>query len=266
MTRLYHVDAFTDVPFKGNPAAVCITNDAQAEQWMMKVASEMNLSETAFLYKQPNGYRLRWFTPKAEVSLCGHATLASAHILWEEQMLSRSEDIQFHTMRGVLTARRIDTSIELDFPARLCEPAQSNIALNQALGVAPKCTSKYTTPKGTMYLLEFETEAIVRELKPDFKSLAATEARAVIVTAKSSTAEQDFVSRYFAPTIGIDEDPVTGSAHCCLAPYWSAKLGRNALTGYQASCRGGYVRCKHIGERVHIQGSAVTVFKAELLV
>jgi PhzF family phenazine biosynthesis protein len=266
MTRLYHVDAFTDVPFKGNPAAVCITNEAQAEQWMKNVASEMNLSETAFLCRQPKGYRLRWFTPKAEVSLCGHATLASAHILWQEQMVSPNDGIQFDTMGGVLIARKVDTLIELDFPARLTVPAPSNVALNRALGVAPKWTGNYRTPKGMIYLLELETEAMVRELKPDFKSLAETEARAVMVTARSSTAEQDFVSRYFAPAVGIDEDPVTGSAHCCLAPYWCAKLGKKTLIGYQASYRGGFVRCNHTGERVYIQGSAVTVFKTELIV
>jgi PhzF family phenazine biosynthesis protein len=266
MVRLYHVDAFTDAPFKGNPAAVCLTPEPRAEQWMMSVASEMNLSETAFLQKHADGFRLRWFTPKAEVTLCGHATLASAHVLWEEGMVGQSEDIHFHTMSGVLTARRVDPFIELDFPARLTEPAPSNSALTQALGAEPQCTHTYKTAKGTIFLLELETEAMVRKLRPDFKSLAATEARAVIVTARSSTAGQDFVSRYFAPAVGIDEDPVTGSSHCCLAPYWSSKLGRNTLTGYQASSRGGHVRCRHVGDRVCIQGKAVTVFRAELIV
>ena len=266
MTGLYHVDAFTDVPFKGNPAAVCVTEEAHSEQWMMSVASEMNLSETAFLYREQNGYRLRWFTPKAEVSLCGHATLASAHILWEQGMVSASENIQFTTMSGVLTARKDGASVQLDFPARFVEPAESNAPLNQAIGVSPKWTGSYTTPRGTIYLLELETEEMVRRLKPDFRSLLQTGARAAIVTAVSSTAEQDFVSRYFAPVIGVDEDPVTGSAHCCLAPYWSRKLGKNPLVGYQASSRGGFVRCRHDGERVHIAGNAVTVFTAELLV
>ncbi len=266
MKRLYHVDAFTDVPFKGNPAAVCVTEEAQAEQWMMNVASEMNLSETAFVCRQSNGFSLRWFTPKTEVSLCGHATLASAHILWQEQMAGPSEDVQFHTMSGVLIARKVDAFIELDFPARLTKPAQSNLPLNQALGAVPVCTRTYLSPKGTIYLVELESEAMVRALKPDFKCLAETEARAVIVTARSSTVEQDYVCRYFAPAVGIDEDPVTGSAQSCLAPYWSAKLGRNRLTGYQASGRGGFVRCRHLGERVQIQGRAVTVFKAELVV
>lgn len=266
MNRLYHVDAFTDAPFKGNPAAVCISDDPPTEQWMMKVASEMNLSETAFVHKQPDGFRLRWFTPKTEVSLCGHATLASAHILWEERLARQNEDIHFHTMSGMLTATRIGASIELDFPARLTEPVPVNPALNQALGATPKSTHRYSIPKGSIFLLELQTEAMVRDLRPDFKNLAKTEARAVIVTASSSTVGQDFVSRYFAPAVGIDEDPVTGSAHCCLAPYWSARLGRSELTGYQASNRGGYVKCTHIGERVHIQGCAVTVFKAELVV
>jgi PhzF family phenazine biosynthesis protein len=266
MTSLYHVDAFTDVPFKGNPAAVCLTDEPRPDSWMSSIAVEMNLSETAFLHKEPNGYGLRWFTPRKEVSLCGHATLASAHILWEEHLASGHEEIAFSTMSGVLSARWSAGSIELDFPARLVEPTSSNVPLNRALGLSPKATTKYATPKGTIYLLELENEVMVRELTPDFKSLAETDARAVIVTAGSSSAQQDFVSRYFAPAVGIDEDPVTGSAHCCLAPYWSAKLGKIALTGYQASQRGGFIKCRHVGERVFLQGNAITIFKAELAV
>jgi PhzF family phenazine biosynthesis protein len=266
MIHLYQVDAFTDQPFRGNPAGVCIVEAPKAPDWMTRVAAEMNLSETAFLCKGGDGYTLRWFTPETEVSLCGHATLASAHILWQEQFVRHDADISFTTMSGVLTARKKGSSIRLDFPARSVEPAESNRALNEALGADPVFTGSYLTPKGRLYLLELRTEALVRELKPDFRSLARSGARAVIVTAISSAASQDFVSRYFAPVVGIDEDPVTGSAHCCLAPYWAAKLGKTELTGFQASQRSGYVRCIHAGDRVSIEGSAVTIFRAELLV
>jgi predicted PhzF superfamily epimerase YddE/YHI9 len=184
--------------------------------------------------------------------------------LWEENLVSEHEEISFSTMSGVLRARKSDASIELDFPARIVEPTGNERSINEALGKAPLATSTYTTPKGTVYLLEFETEATVRALEPDFKRLAETPARAVIVTAVSGTPEQDFISRYFAPAVGIDEDPVTGSAHCCLAPYWSARLGKSSLTGYQASRRGGFVKCKYAGERVYIQGSAITLFKTVL--
>jgi PhzF family phenazine biosynthesis protein len=232
---------------------------------MMQVASEMNLSETAFLHQQSDGYRLRWFTPTAEVSLCGHATLASAHVLWTEDYVGMQEEIHFETMSGLLIAKSIDGSIELDFPARVVKPAESNPHINQSLGANPESTHKYASPTGTLYLLEFKTEEIVRNLTPDFKRLAQSDARAVIVTSKSSSISQDFISRYFAPAVGIDEDPVTGSAHCCLAPYWSAKLGKNELIGFQASQRTGYVKCRYAGDRVCLQGSAVTIFKADLL-
>ena len=265
MIKLFQVDAFTEVPFSGNPAAVCLLDTPKDEQWMMNVASEMNLSETAFLSAHEGGYNLRWFTPLKEVSLCGHATLASAHVLWEQGYVSAGKDIQFYTMSGLLTAKRRDESIQLDFPARFVELAENNLSINEALGAIPLQSNSYTIPKGRIFLLEFGNEDIIRGLTPDFRRLAATDARAVIVTAKSDSEIQDFVSRYFAPAVGIDEDPVTGSAHCYLAPYWAAKLGKQELIGLQVSKRSGYVRCKHISDRVFIMGKAVTIFKTELL-
>jgi PhzF family phenazine biosynthesis protein len=266
MIRLFQVDAFANMPFGGNPAAVCIPDVPKDDRWMMQIASEMNLSETAFLSAKPDGYGLRWFTPAKEVSLCGHATLASAHILWKEGYVRDNQDIHFNTLSGLLIARRNGKSIQLDFPARFVEPAENNSPINEALGAAPAFTNRYTIPNGTIYLLEYLNEETVRGLKPDFMRLLATDARAVIVTSKSDSDKQDFVSRYFAPKVGIDEDPVTGSAHCYLAPYWSAKLGTTNLTGFQASQRGGYIRCEHAKDRVYLEGEAVTIFKAELLV
>jgi PhzF family phenazine biosynthesis protein len=265
LTRLFQVDAFASKPFHGNPAAVCIPDVQKDEGWMMYVAAEMNLSETAFLSTQSDGYGLRWFTPTKEVSLCGHATLASAHILWEEGLVSDRHEIHFNTLSGLLIAKRSGKLIQLDFPARIVEPTESNVSINEALGATPVSTNRYAVPNGTIYLLEYQSETIVRGLKPDFKRLSETDGRAIIVTGKSDSDEQDFVSRYFAPAVGIDEDPVTGSAHCYLAPYWSAKLGKTDLIGFQASQRNGYVRCKHDKDRVYLEGSAVTISKGALL-
>jgi len=254
------------MPFHGNPAAVCIPDVQKDEGWMMRVATEMNLSETAFLSAQTDGYGLRWFTPAKEVSLCGHATLASAHILWEEGLVSGQQEIHFNTLSGLLIAKRSGKLIQLDFPARIVEPTESNASINQALGAVPVSTNRFAVPNGLVYLLEYQSEAIVRGLRPDFKRLSETDGRAIIVTGKSDSDKQDFVSRYFAPAVGIDEDPVTGSAHCYLAPYWSAKLGKMDLIGFQASQRNGYVRCKFNRDRVYLEGSAVTIFKGRLLV
>jgi PhzF family phenazine biosynthesis protein len=265
LIRLFQVDAFASTPFHGNPAAVCIPDVQKDEPWMMHVAAEMNLSETAFLSPQTDGYGLRWFTPTKEVSLCGHATLASAHILWEEGLVSDQQEIHFRTLSGLLIAKSKGKLIQLDFPARMVEPTKSNLSINEALGAVPVSTNRYAVPNGTIYLLEYQSETIVRELKPDFKRLSETDGRAIIVTGKSDSDGQDFVSRYFAPAVGIDEDPVTGSAHCYLAPYWSARLGKTDLIGFQASQRNGYVRCRHDRDRVYLEGSAVTIFKGTLL-
>jgi len=266
MNRLYHVDAFTEVPFKGNPAAVCIIEDDHSDQWMLQVAAEMNLSETAFIRKQPDGYGLKWFTPKKEVSLCGHATLATAHILWEEGLINPAEGIELQTLSGKLTANRNGKVIILDFPSRKVSPTGNNNSINQSIGDDPIFTNKFITENGTIYLLEYGDEEIVRGLHPNFNELLKTDARSVIVTSRSNSNEYDFISRYFAPAVGINEDPVTGSSHCCLAPYWAEKLGKVVLTGYQASLRGGFVQCKHMGNRVQIGGKAVTISKGELIV
>jgi PhzF family phenazine biosynthesis protein len=266
MNHLYHVDAFTEVPFKGNPAAVCIIEDDHSDQWMLQVSADMNLSETAFIRKQTDGYGLKWFTPKKEVSLCGHATLATAHILWEEGLINPTERIELHTLSGKLTANRNGKVILLDFPARKVSPIENSNSISLAIGDVPTFTNIFITERGTIYLLEYDDEKIVRDLHPDFNELLKTDARSVIVTSRSSSTEYDFVSRYFAPAVGINEDPVTGSSHCCLAPYWAAKLGKVILTGYQASPRGGFVQCKYIGDRVQIGGKAVTISKGELIV
>jgi PhzF family phenazine biosynthesis protein len=266
MSRLYQVDAFTDTPFKGNPAGVCILNEAKTEEWMLQVAAEMNLSETAFVHPITDGYSLSWFTPKTEVSLCGHATLATAHILWEEGLLQASEKAVFQTKSGTLSAKKRADSIELDFPSKEIAPTESNLDLNTALNVSPVFTGVNVKANGNLYLLEVESQGIVEALKPDFVQLAKTDARAVIVTSRSEGGAYDFVSRFFAPAVGIDEDPVTGSSHCYLTPYWAARLGKKRLTGFQASRRTGTIICSLEGDRVILRGKAVTIFRAELVV
>lgn len=258
---IYQVDAFTNQPFKGNPAAVCLLTQPEPDDWMMAVAAEMNLSETAFLLKEQEAYRLRWFTPKTEVKLCGHATLASAHVLWESGLLAAHEAALFDTLSGRLTATKRGDWIEMDFPTRIQEPAEPIEGLLEALGVV---RAQFVGKHVATYLIEVASEAEVRDLQPDFHLLAKLAVRSVIVTARSETAEFDFVSRYFAPAVGINEDPVTGSAHCHLAPYWGKKLGKSEMTGYQASARGGVVRVRNTGERVMLCGQAVTVLVGEL--
>jgi PhzF family phenazine biosynthesis protein len=257
--RLLTVDAFTDTAFKGNPAAVCILDRERDDAWMQDVAKEMNLSETAFLLHHPDGFGLRWFTPAVEVALCGHATLASAHALWEERVLET--DARFHTLSGLLTASRNGDLIELDFPAKAEEPAIVPPALIDALGVMPVYVGKNQFD----YLIEVETEHALRALNPDHAQLRTIPVRGVIVTSRSSDPRYDFVSRFFAPGSGVDEDPVTGSAHCALTPYWSKKLGKTEMTAYQASARGGVVHVRLAGDRVKLGGRAVTILRGELL-
>ena len=225
----------------------------------------MNLSETAFVVQQEDGLSLRWFTPTQEVGLCGHATLATAHVLWEEGRLQQGEEARFYTRSGLLTASRDGQWISMDFPAREVAAASPNAAVNRALGAEPVHTHVAARPSGDTYLLELASEAAIRALSPDFAALTASDARAAIVTARAEGGAFDFVSRFFAPAIGIDEDPVTGSAHCYLAPYWSAKLGKDDLVGYQASARGGVVGCRWQGERVILRGRAITVWRGDLL-
>ena len=261
---LVHIDAFTSHAFRGNPAAVCLLAEEREEGWMQSVAGEMNLSETAFLLPRENGFQLRWFTPAVEVALCGHATLASAHVLWEEQVIAQNEQARFHTRSGLLTADRDGEVIELDFPATQEERADPPPALLDSLGVTDPV---YVGRNKFDYLVEVASEDIVRGLEPDHAQLRKFPVRGVIVTSRAAaTTAADFVSRFFAPGSGIDEDPVTGSAHCCLAPYWAARLGKTEMTGFQASSRGGYVRVRLAGDRVKLGGRAVTVLRGELSV
>ena len=255
------VDAFTDTPFTGNPAAVCLLPAPRDERWMQSVAREMNLSETAFLVRAADGYDLRWFTPSVEVALCGHATLASAHVLWEEGHLPSSRQARFHTRSGRLTGDRAGDWIELDFPAKREEAAPAPAGLAEALGVTPKYVGKNQFD----YLVEIDGEAAVRRLTPNHTALAALPVRGVIVTSRADSADYDFVSRFFAPGSGIPEDPVTGSAHCALGPYWQSRLGKSDFLAYQASPRGGVVRVRVLGDRVKLGGKAVTVLRGELL-
>lgn len=259
--RITQVDAFTDMPFAGNPAAVCLLPATRDEGWMQSVAREMNLSETAFLVRQADGFGLRWFTPAVEVALCGHATLASAHVLWEEGHLPPAQQARFHTKRGLLTGDRAGEWIELDFPAKRDEPAPPPPGLAEALGVTPK----YVGRNQFDYLVEVDAEDTVRRLAPNHAALAALPVRGVIVTSRAASAGYDFVSRFFAPGAGVPEDPVTGSAHCALGPFWQARLGKSELVAYQASPRGGIVRVRVAGDRVTLGGKAVTVLRGELL-
>jgi predicted PhzF superfamily epimerase YddE/YHI9 len=263
--RIVQVDAFTSRPFAGNPAAVCVLSEAAPDNWMRDVAREMNLSETAFLVPKSNvpladGYHLRWFTPAIEVDLCGHATVASAHVLWEDGHLPPAAQARFHTRSGLLLADRRDAWIELDFPATIPQAVEPPPHLLEALGAS----AKYVGKSRFDYLVEAESEAVVRELTPDFTALRKLGVRGVIVTARSSSPEFDFVSRFFAPGAGIDEDPVTGSAHCALGPYWCSRLNKPDFTAYQASARGGVVRVRVKGDRVILGGQAVTVMRGEL--
>jgi len=259
--RITQVDAFTDTPFAGNPAAVCLLPAPRDEGWMQSVAREMNLSETAFLVPEADGYALRWFTPAVEVALCGHATLASAHVLWEDGNLPSDRQARFHTKSGLLTGDRAGEWIELDFPAKREEPAPAPAGLAQALGVAPK----YVGRNQFDYLVEVDSESTVRSLTPDHAALARLPVRGVIVTSRADSPGYDFISRFFAPGSGVPEDPVTGSAHCALGPYWQARLGQSDFVAYQASPRGGVVRVRVVGERVKLGGKAVTVLRGELL-
>lgn len=260
---LFQVDAFTDEPFGGNPAAVCLLDAPRHAVWMQKVGREMNLSETAFLSPDRDGgdgYDLRWFTPTCEIDLCGHATLASAHVLWETRRLASDSPAKFRTKSGVLTCNLRGSWIEMDFPATPPKDAPPPEGLAEALGVTPRNTARSRFD----WLVEVGSEAEVRAAAPDFGKLKKVEARGVIVTARASKGF-DFVSRFFAPAAGVDEDPVTGSAHCCLTPYWSPKLRKLEMVGWQASPRGGEVRVKLRSDRVILSGRAVTVLRGELL-
>ncbi len=260
--RLIQVDAFTATPFRGNPAAVCILPAPAEEAWMKAIAREMNLSETAFLWteEEPSTWGLRWFTPTTEVDLCGHATLASAHVLWTEGHLDDSTRAHFRTRSGRLEASRHGDWIDLEFPSEPPADADPPPGLLEALGVRPIQVARNRMD----FLVEVENEDAVRAAQPDFALLRRVPVRGVILTSRATGKEYDFVSRFFAPAVGVDEDPVTGSAHCALAPYWGTRLGTAAMTGYQASARGGIVRVRLGGDRVLLSGQAVTVLRCEI--
>jgi len=259
--RIVQVDAFTAKPFGGNPAAVCILPEPRPAEWMAKVAMEMNLSETSFLVPVADGYNLRWFTPAVEVDLCGHATLAAAHVLWQDGHLGATTPARFHTKSGLLTCEKRGDWIEMNFPAKLEEPAEPPPQLAEALGTE----LLYVGRNQFDYLVEIEDEATLRNLAPQHRLLRQLPVRGVIATARGS-GEFDFVSRFFAPGAGVDEDPVTGSAHCALAPFWAKRLAKTEMTGYQASARGGVVKVRVEGDRVVLLGQAVTTLRGDLLV
>jgi PhzF family phenazine biosynthesis protein len=258
---IYQVDAFTDKPFAGNPAAVCLLDGPADEAWMQNVGREMNLSETAFLYRRDDGFDLRWFTPAVEVELCGHATLASAHVLFTEGYLAADYAARFHTRSGLLTAERKNDWLELDFPATAPKEAEAPPGLLEALGVAE---AAFVGKTRFDFLVEAAGEEVVRGIEPDARRLRELNVRGVMVTARAAPGEYHFVSRFFAPGAGINEDPVTGSAHCALGPYWGAKLGREEMVAFQASARGGVVKVTLAGDRVKLAGKAVTVLRGKL--
>ena len=249
----FQVDAFTAKPFTGNPAAVCLLEKEAEADWMQAVAAEMNLSETAFVVPLANGFGLRWFTPATEVDLCGHATLASAQVLWETGRLAEDDTANFHTRSGVLTAKRAGDWIELDCSATPAEPIKSPPGLSDLLGSVPKFVGRSRFD----LLLELTDAEELRDLNPDFAGLSSLPVRGFIVTTKSDVPEYDFLSRFFAPAAGINEDPVTGSAHCALAPFWGERLGKSEMTAFQASQRGGLLKVKLAGERVLLRGELV---------
>lgn len=256
------VDAFTHQPFHGNPAAICVLDGPGDESWMQNLAIEMNLSETAYLFPEQDGYNLRWFTPAAEVELCGHATVAAAHVLWEEGLVAPDDSCRFHTRSGLLTALRDGEWIDVSFPRETLEAFELPGLVADALGIE----SVYAGKNRLSYvLIEVEDEECIRALEPDYNALGEQPFHGYIVTSRSSTAGFDFVSRFFAPRLGINEDPVTGSAHCVLGPYWAGKLGKQSMVAYQASSRGGTVRVSVEEDRVRLGGQAVTVMKGALV-
>jgi PhzF family phenazine biosynthesis protein len=260
--KIVQVDAFTDRPFHGNPAAVCVLDQERPDDWLAAVAREMNLSETAFLRPRQVGWALRWFTPAVEVDLCGHATLASAHALWESGLAAPAQALRFHTRSGELTARQDGGSIVLDFPAEPAAEVAAPPGLLAALGVSQHVR---VARNRVDYLVELPDAPAVRAVRPDMTALARIDMRGVMVTAAADDGDHDFVSRWFGPRVGVPEDPVTGSAHCCLGPWWSAVLGSTELRGYQASARGGTVGVRVLGDRVELRGQAVTVLRGELV-
>ena len=266
MTKIFHIDAFASRPFTGNPAVVCLLTEPRTDEWMQLVATEMNLSETAFVARyrdaEEKRFHLRWFTPKVEVDLCGHATLATSHALWESGWLAADEVAVFDSRSGELRAEKTGDRIFLNFPATPAEPAGLSSEISDAMNVEPV----FSGFSREDCLIEVATADEVKNVEVDFQRLAKSEIRGVILTATSEDPNLDFISRFFGPAVGVDEDPVTGSAHCCLAPYWAAKLGKIELSAFQASERGGHLQLRLDGDRVHIGGSAITIKQGELLI
>jgi predicted PhzF superfamily epimerase YddE/YHI9 len=259
--KIFHVDAFASQMFGGNPAAVCLVDDSRDAEWMQRLAREFSVPATAFVRHTPEHRELRWFAPGAELELCGHGTLAAAHVMWESGEVAADEPARFETRNGTLTAVRRDGWIELDFPATPDEPATPPPGLAEALRTIPK----YVGRSRFDYVVELEDETAVRALRPDFAGLRSIQTRGVIVTSRAEDGHGDFVSRFFAPSVGIDEDHVTGSAHCCLAPFWSRRSGRTRFDARQLSPRGGAMKVTLEGERVRLAGQAVTVMRGELM-
>jgi len=257
-TKLYQIDAFTDKVFHGNPAAVCILDEWAGEEKMQQIAAENNLAETAFAVKRAKDYEIRWFTPTVEVDLCGHATLATAFVLYNYYNYPLDK-IKFYSKNsGILSVEKNGNELTLDFPADICKKTEIPHDLISALDKKPDETYKGKTD----YLLIFSTQKDIEEIKPDFALLTGINARGIIVSAPGK--ETDFISRFFAPQVGINEDPVTGSAHTTLIPYWSKRLNKNVLSAKQLSERGGDLHCEYLGERVKISGQAVTYLIGEI--
>ncbi|MBS0206944.1 MAG: PhzF family phenazine biosynthesis protein [Planctomycetes bacterium] len=259
--RCWTVDAFTDRPFGGNPASVCWLEEEKETAWMQSVAAEMNLSETAFVRARKDGYELRWFTPTMEVDLCGHATLATAHTLWSAKLAENGIPLRFHTRSGLLSCVQSGDMIELDFPSLPSTEILVSPLLEQALGVPVVAAGA----SRIYQLAVLESAAAVRACRPDFQTMIQIPTLGVIITAAGDDGQFDIVSRFFAPAMGVNEDPVCGSAHCVLAPYWSSRLGKTELRAHQASARGGVLHLTLKGERVALRGHAVTVWRGEIL-
>ena len=260
---IYQVDAFTSDPFKGNPAGVCILDKEMSDEWMQNIAAEMNLSETAFISGGKDEYKIRFFTPESEITLCGHATLSSAHIMFETGIVKKDEVITFSSKAGILKIRFLDGWVVMNFPAYDLKQAQIPQDICNYIVITP--LEFYRTDHGWTFVL-LRNEEEVLNLSPDFKAMRNSEYGDMIVTAPSSDPRYDFCVRCFAPALGIDEDPVTGSAHCALVPFWNKKTGKKEFVSHQVSKRGGILKVSLHGERVEIAGQAVTIFKAELLI
>ena len=260
--QLFQVDAFTNQPFRGNPAGVVLLDEEQPDSWMQSVAQEMNLSETAFVIGEKSPYNLRWFTPAVEVELCGHATLATAHILFEREIAAKNEAIEFKTRSGILTTTYNDGWVQMDFPSFSADEILDRSEITRALNETPD--QAYNSGESIMAV--FDVPEKIYKMAPDFELIKRFNIQGIMVTSHSEEPGIDFISRYFAPNVGIDEDPVTGSAHCSLGPYWGARLDKSVLNAKQVSDRGGEIQVRVKDDRTFISGQAVTIFSGKLLI